>query len=220
MISIALTTFNGEKYISEQLNSIFSQTIQDFELVVCDDCSTDKTKDLLQEFQIKDSRIRLYQNEVNIGFLKNFEKAISLCEGEYVALCDQDDVWMPNHLKVLLENIGENTIACGDAELVNEEGISWGYKLREIERVEILPKNEIDRAYRLLYFSNPYQGASMLIKREFFEYALPIPDVNYHDAWFAILACFNGGLKFVDEVITSYRQHDNNASEHDKWTVF
>lgn len=220
MTSIALATYNGGEYIKAQLDSILSQTIQNFEVVVCDDCSTDITWDILQEYQKTDNRIRLYRNDKNLGFIKNFEKAISLCVGEYIALCDQDDVWTSNHLEVLLENIGEKSIVCGNAEMVNEDGVSWGYKLSEIERVDVLPQNEIDRSYRLLYFSNPYQGASMLIKREFLEYALPIPEVNYHDAWFAILACFNGGLKFIDVVITYYRQHDNNASEHDKWTVF
>jgi len=220
MTSIALATYNGGEYIKEQLDSILSQTIQNFEVVVCDDCSTDITWDILQEYQKTDNRIRLYRNDKNLGFIKNFEKAISLCVGEYIALCDQDDVWTSNHLEVLLENIGEKSIACGNAELMNEEGASWGYKLSEIERVDVFPQDEIDRAYRMLYFSNPYQGASMLIKREFFKYALPIPDANYHDAWFAILACFNGGIQFVDEVITYYRQHDSNASEHSKWSVW
>lgn len=220
MISIALAAFNGGEFIKDQLNSILRQTIQNFELVICDDCSTDNTWSVIEEYALKDSRIRSYRNEKNLGFVKNFEKAISLCGGDYIALSDQDDIWTPNHLEVLFKNIGDYSIACGDAELVNEEGVSWGYKLSEIERVDVLPQNEIDRSYRLLYFSNPYQGASMLIKREFLEYALPIPEVNYHDAWFAILACFNGGLKFIDVVITYYRQHDNNASEHDKWTVF
>lgn len=219
MISIALASYNGGRYIKEQLDSILDQTIQDFEVVVCDDRSTDDTWNIIKQYASKDCRIRIYRNEKNLGFVKNFEKAISLCEGEYIALCDQDDTWTPHHLEVLLVNIGESSIACGNAEMVTELGESWGYKLSEIDRVEVFPKNEIDRAFRLLYFGNPYQGASMLIKREFLESALPIPDTNCHDIWFAILACFNGGLQFVDEVITYYRQHDSNATEHDTWTV-
>lgn len=220
MISIALAAFNGGEFIKDQLNSILRQTIQNFELVICDDCSTDNTWSVIEEYALKDSRIRSFRNKTNIGFIKNFEKAILLCQGEYIALSDQDDVWTPNHLEVLFKNIGDYSIACGDAELVNEEGVSWGYKLSEIDRVDVLPQNEIDRAYRLLFFGNPYQGASMLIKREFLEYALPIPETNCHDIWFAILACFKDGLKFVDEVVTYYRQHDNNATVHDTWTVF
>lgn len=220
MISIALAAFNGEKYIIEQLDSILNQTIHNFEVVVCDDCSTDTTWDILQEFKRKDIRIRLYRNEVNLGFVKTFEKAITLCRGEYVALSDQDDVWTTDHLKMLVDNIGSYSIACGNAELVNEQGISWGCNLTEISRLEIFPQNEIERAFRLLYFGNPYQGASMLIRKEFLEYALPIPNVNYHDVWFAVLACFNGGLGYVDQVITHYRQHNNNVTDHGKWSFF
>ena len=219
MISIALAAYNGEKYIKEQLDSILNQTIQDFEVLVCDDCSTDTTWAILQEYKKKDIRIHLHRNEVNLGFKKTFEKAITLCQGEFVALCDQDDVWTTDHLKVLVDNIGNNSIACGNAELVNEQGVSWGLNLTEMSRLEVFPQNEIERAYRLLYFGNPYQGASMLIRKQFLEYALPIPDANYHDAWFAILACFSGGLQYVDLVITRYRQHNSNVTEHERWSV-
>ena len=95
MISIAMATFNGEKYLREQIDSILAQTHQNFELVICDDCSTDGTAGILREYETQDSRIRVYVNERNIGFKKKFERAISLCKGEYIALSDQDDVWRP-----------------------------------------------------------------------------------------------------------------------------
>ena len=81
MISIALASYNGSKYIREQIDSILAQTYQDFELIVCDDCSTDDTWQVLQEYAEKDNRIKIFENETNIGFKKNFEKAISLCKG-------------------------------------------------------------------------------------------------------------------------------------------
>ena len=101
MISIALASYNGSKYIREQLDSILEQTYQDFELIICDDCSTDNTWQILQEYAQKDSRIKVFENERNLGFKKNFEKAISLCNGKYIALSDQDDIWIDNHLEVL-----------------------------------------------------------------------------------------------------------------------
>ena len=100
-ISIAMTTYNGEKYLAEQLDSILSQTHTDWELIICDDCSTDSTWQILQEYAQKDSRIKIYKNEQNLGFKKNFEKAIGLCTGDYIALSDQDDVWFPEHLSLL-----------------------------------------------------------------------------------------------------------------------
>ena len=106
-VSIALATYNGEKYLREQLDSILSQSIQDFELVACDDCSTDSTLKILNEYAEKDFRVKVFTNEKNLGFKKNFEKAIFLCSGDYIALSDQDDIWTENHLQVLLENIGK-----------------------------------------------------------------------------------------------------------------
>lgn len=118
MISIAMATYNGEKYLREQLDSILAQTVQDFELVVCDDCSTDSTVRILEEYVEKDARIKIFCNEQNLGFVKNFEKAISLCQGECIALSDQDDVWLPEHLQVLLENIGEKDLCGTDASQI------------------------------------------------------------------------------------------------------
>ena len=103
MIGIAMTTYNGEKYLKEQIDSILNQTVSDFELIVCDDVSSDSTMDILNDYAEKDDRIHVFRNEENLGFLKNFEKAIRICldrSAEYVALADQDDIWTENHLEV------------------------------------------------------------------------------------------------------------------------
>ena len=103
MIGIAMTSYNGEKYLKEQIDSILNQTVSDFELIVCDDVSSDSTMDILNGYAAKDSRVHVFRNEENLGFLKNFEKAIRICldrGAEYVALADQDDIWTENHLEV------------------------------------------------------------------------------------------------------------------------
>ena len=106
MIGIAMTTYNGEKYLKEQIDSILNQTVSDFELIVCDDVSSDSTMDILNGYAAKDSRVHVFRNEENLGFLKNFEKAIRIClDPEYVALSDQDDVWTENHLEVLVDTM-------------------------------------------------------------------------------------------------------------------
>lgn len=79
MIDIAMTTYNGEKYLKEQIDSILNQTVSDFELIVCDDGSTDSTIDILNEYSKKDSRVHIFQNKNNLGVIKNFEKAIRIC---------------------------------------------------------------------------------------------------------------------------------------------
>ena len=119
MISIAMATYNGELFIREQLDSILTQTLSDWELIVCDDGSTDNTLSILQEYANNDSRIKIYQNETNLGFKRNFEKAIGLCSGECIALCDQDDIWYPNHLEILLNLIGNNSLSIGNSDIVD-----------------------------------------------------------------------------------------------------
>ena len=213
MISIALASYNGEKYIREQLDSILNQTIQDFEVVVCDDASTDGTWSILEEYKKKDSRFRIYKNEENLGFKKNFEKAISLCKGSYIALSDQDDIWVYKHLEILLDNIGEYNIICGNSEIVNKNGVKIGKTLRSNMLFEVIDFSDHLKPYRLLYFSSPYQGSAMLIRKEFFLKALPIPSgAISHDAWFASLATFYGGIKYINKTVLYYRRHENNIS--------
>lgn len=215
MISIAMTTYNGAQYLREQLDSILSQSVSDFELVVCDDCSTDNTFLILKEYAEKDSRILIYRNENNYGFKKNFEKVILLTKGEYVALCDQDDVWTKDHLEVLLNGIGDKMIAAGNSDLIDANGKRIGLTLKQMEALGSFSTDEMSRALSFILFRNPIQGSSMLIRKDFFEKALPIPDeVDYHDAWFSIFSCFWGGMSYVDEIVNGYRMHEKNVTGH------
>lgn len=216
-----MATYNGEKYLREQIDSILNQTIQDFELIICDDCSTDTTWNILLDYQVQDKRIKCYRNEENLGFKKNFEKAIGLCTGEYIALSDQDDIWLPEHLEMLAKIIGDADIACGNSELIDKTGKSSNKLLSEASDLYVLYSYE-KMTYRLLCYYNPFQGASMLIERNFlFEKALPMPaGVLYHDAWFAACACLSQGIQYTFNVVTLYRQHGKNASGQKKqWSV-
>ncbi len=115
MIGIAMTTYNGEKYLKEQIDSILNQTVSDFELIVCDDVSSDSTMDILNDYAEKDDRVHVFRNEENLGFLKNFEKAIRICldrGAEYVALSDQDDVWMPTKIDDTLHRMKDAEREC------------------------------------------------------------------------------------------------------------
>ena len=221
MISIAMTSFNGEKYIQAQIDSILSQTIKDFEFIICDDCSTDNTREILNEYSKNDKRVRLFFNETNLGFKKNFEKAISLCKGDYVALSDQDDIWLPNHLEVLQKIIGTADIACADAELIDENDKSLELSLSQTDEFYYFD-NSSKLLYRILGKGNCFQGASMLIKKSFFDKALPIPEeVKYHDAWFAACACCGNGINYDFTPVTLYRQHSSQvtSNEHQKKTT-
>lgn len=213
MISIAMATYNGAKYIREQVDSILSQTIQDFELVICDDCSTDKTWDILSAYAAKDIRIKPYRNNQNFGFLKNFERVLTLCTSDYIALSDQDDIWTEDHLERLLEGMdGKVQIVCGKPLFVDEQNRELPSKY-DYFKMDYVPQTNEDHARHIFMNRSTYQGASMLIKRDFLSIALPIPaDVQFHDSWFAALACFSGGIIYVDEPGMRYRRYEKAAT--------
>lgn len=214
-ISIAMATYNGYNYIKEQLDSILNQTIPASEIVVCDDCSTDDTWSILSEYAKRYDCFKIIRNETNIGFLRNFEKAISLCSGDYIALCDQDDVWLPNHLQILYEGIGNKMCVVGDAELIDFKGNKIGRTLNYSVNLDYIPENDLQKAYFILFYKNPYHGCLMMFKRDFFKKALPLPmGITVHDIWFSILACFYGGIQPVERVVSLYRRHSKTITDN------
>jgi len=218
-ISIALITYNGEKYIREQLDSILCQTMQDFEVVVCDDCSTDSTRLILTEYAQKDIRIVLNFNEKNLGFLKNIENAIKLCKGEFIALADQDDIWETEHLSTLHLNIGDNLLICGDTLLVDEEGNSLNFRFSQMLMIDInLLKNNNEHLLRLLIMDNIFQGAAMMFNRKIIDMALPFPNgIEYHDIWLALCAMALNKFIYIPVVIIKHRRHSVNCSPSLNW---
>ena len=215
MISIAMATYNGEKYLREQLDSLLLQTITDFELIIGDDCSTDSTIDILAEYAAKDPRIHYSVNPVNVGFKKNFEQVIERCQGDYIALCDQDDIWYPNHLQLLLDHIGNHAMCCGNSELVDQDNQPLHRNMSDSDDIHFIPDESHKWSLRVLLHSNPFQGASMLLRRDFAKRCIPIPDcMSYHDVWITGCASMdkNGLYYFLTPPITRYRQHTNNVT--------
>lgn len=210
MISIAMTTYNGEKYLREQLDSILNQTYSDFELIICDDCSKDNTRTILSEYTAKDSRIKIFMNEKNIGFKKNFEKAISLCSGEYIALSDQDDIWLENHLEILIDNVGDADLICANCQLMDNNNL-----LNQYSRPNniYIPSNQLDLFQTLLHI-NFVQGCVSLFSNEIKKILLPIPQASfYHDYWLSVCTLLaNKKIKYIPNVINYYRRHDDNIT--------
>ena len=208
-----MATYNGDGYIREQIESILNQTIQDFELVISDDVSTDETVQILECYALKDERIHVYVNEHNLGFKRNFENAIRKTTGDYVALCDQDDIWLPDHLEILMNEMKNDTqIVCGKPVFVNENNEELPDEYDYLLMYKC-PKTNNDIARHIMLGRNTYQGASMLIRKSFFDKALPIPEgAYYHDSWFAILACFMGGFVFVDKTTMRYRRFSDSVT--------
>lgn len=208
-----MATYNGAKYLREQIDSILSQTISDFELIICDDCSNDETWNILVDYASRDNRIKIYRNNENLGFKRNFEVAINKCKGDCIALSDQDDIWLPSHLEILYNLIGDKVIACGNALMINSEGESIGITLQEMESFNYVADDNLQMASSIIFFRNPFQGASMMIRRSFLNYALPIPEtIKYHDSWFSNLSFFCGGIAYTTQIVNNYRMHGNNVT--------
>jgi len=204
LISIAMCTYNGEKYLKEQLDSICKQTIKNFELIITDDCSNDATVNIIQSYQRNNSRIKLYINEKNLGFKKNFEKAISLCHGNYIALADQDDVWKTNKLELFLSQIQQNSLIYSDAILINENSDRLNKELIRSEGRNLV-KGKCNKAFLV---DNCVSGNTLMFKKELIPHILPIPqEISYHDIWIVFIASTYGTITYTDESMTFYRRH-------------
>lgn len=217
MISVALATYNGSKYLDAQIQSILNQTYTDFELVIIDDCSTDNTFELLKNY--KDSRIKLFQNDKNLGFRKNFEKIIQNCSGEYIAFCDQDDVWFSEHLQILLDNIKDNFYIGGNSLLVNENLEESKVTMLQSLGVDFIPQNQ-EEWFKFLLFSNVFQGTASLVQTDFVKSLLPFSDnIKFHDHWLAINAAIKNKAVYINQPLLKYRQHGNNVTYNKKFNV-
>lgn len=205
LVSIAMCTYNGERYLEEQLSSLIEQDYPNLEIIICDDKSTDNTINILGTFEKKYDYVQVVYNEVNLGFMKNFEKALLACKGDYIALCDQDDVFLPHKISTFMEHIGDFDLIYSQVKLVDAH-------LRPFEGRRFPDYNLLEgRCHMSLLFANCITGHASMIRRRLLKKALPIPNsVKFHDHWLGVVAGANGGVKLHNEVLSLYRDHDNN----------
>jgi len=218
-VSVALCTFNGEKYIEKQLKSIINQTVVPDEIMICDDGSTDNTLFLIDKFIKANSntKINILINENRLKTVKNFEKAISHCTGDWIFLCDQDDIWYPNKVELIMKFImsQKNTLMVfTNANLIDEYDYSLHSTLWEKWNFDLEKQNlwlNTKNAFKdLIVNDNFVTGATSVISSKLKMKSLPInaPAGYYHDAWFALHASALNGLRFIDESLIQYRIHD------------
>lgn len=214
LISIAMCTYNGEAYLRGQLVSFVEQTQRPDELVVCDDGSTDNTLQVLEQFS-KEAPfpVRVYRNRQRLGPTSNFDKALSLCKGDFIFLADQDDVWLPQKVNTLLEAMRSNPGAgyvFSDALIVDEMLRPMGYTMWQSIRFAPGQRRRFKRGRQLdvLLKHNVVTGATMAFRAGLKATILPIPAEPVHDEWIALLASSAGmyGL-LLEEPLIAYRQH-------------
>lgn len=214
-ISIAMCTYNGERFLYQQLESIVSQSLQPFEVVICDDASTDTTLEIVQAFcERAPFQVRIVSNAETLGSTKNFEQAIQLCNGDFIALCDQDDIWLPHKLERLFEVLQENSSLGGvfsDADLIDDESRPIGKSIWTTHnfRFQRHPQRDFDRAAAidLLLKHDVVTGATLMIRADSREFIMPIPPSWVHDGWIAWMLVLYSRLSFVNLSLLQYRVH-------------
>ena len=215
-ISVALATYNGERYLQELLDSIVKQTRLPDELIVCDDASSDQTMAILQGFS-RSAPFRVYieQNPQNVGSTRNFEKAIRNCSGDVIALCDQDDYWRPEKLALIEETLEANPekgLVFSDAELVDDHLHSLNKTMWEhIGLVASLQAQiQTPEAFSMLLKRRYVTGATMAFRASFRDGVLPISPHWVHDGWISINIAAHSTFALIPRPLIQYRQHAAN----------
>src|SRR3569833_2375907 len=211
-VSVAMCTYNGGRYLEEQLRSIAEQSRLPCELVVCDDGSTDDTIALLKRFKrAAPFPVTIVENTARMGSTRNFDQAIGMAQGEFIALCDQDDRWLPYKLQRLSDCLIENPFLGGvfsDAELIDGEG-------RRVSKT-LFGRHRFTPAKQHSFVSCPtatllrhdvVTGATLMFRSAIRRYCSPIPTTWVHDGWLAWMLALHSRLKLIAEPLIEYRIH-------------
>lgn len=203
MISVCIATYNGEKYIVDQLKSILSQELPVDEIVISDDSSTDRTVEIIQSF--KDSRIKIFTNNKFRDVVCNFQNALEHATGDYIFLSDQDDVWCLNKTKVLRDCLYNYDLVVSDAFLIDGEG--------SVIEDSFFKLRNSGTGFSKNFYKNTYIGCCMAFNRKILEKSLPFPpNIPMHDIWLGCIAEISGSTYFCKEKLVYYRRHSTNAS--------
>lgn len=213
-IDVLLATYNGEKYLREQIDSILNQTYSNIRLVISDDCSKDNTREIIKEYEEKDDRVISYFHEKNLGYVKNFEFLLTKVENDIYMLSDQDDVWLPTKIEHTYNKMVETNadLVFTDLEVVDENLKMMYPSFNDYMKLSRkIKKYKTD--YRLQYLYNCVTGCTLMSKKKFLDMILPIPTQSkyaIHDTWIATAIANNGKVEYLDEKTILYRQHGNN----------
>ena len=218
MISVVVATYNGEKYIIKQLESIKNQTVKVDEVVICDDCSEDATVSITEDF-IQQNNLKgwyVHKNEKNLGYSLNFLSGLSLTKGDYVFLCDQDDLWYENKVERLTNYLDNNptclsvssryNIIDENDNVISNTSINFSDQINDGSIKPVTLESQIG--------TSNIRGCAMCIKKELIEKIeiIKLDDLLGHDWLINVLACLNGENVIINEILFGYRYHGNNTS--------
>ena len=203
MISVCMATYNGEKYIKEQLDSILCQLGNNDELIISDDGSTDKTLEIIQSYQ--EPRVKILSNAKRHSVIGNFENALINAKGDYIFLADQDDVWMPDKVKTVLAALSTADLVVSDCTVVDDD-------LKCIIH-SFFQHNHSQRGFWKNLYHNSYLGCCIAFRREVLQMCLPFPrHIPMHDIWFGFVGELFYKSCFIPQQLVLYRRHGGNIS--------
>lgn len=205
-VSIALCTYNGARFLVEQLESILKQDYKNISEIICvDDNSTDSTWEILSDYAAKYQVFKIFKNIDNLGFVKNYEKAITLTTSPFIAISDQDDSWYPTKISKLINGIGDKMMIYSDNEYIDVNGKSLGIRFSD--------KRNLTTCTSCLNFAlfNAISGHTILFSRELLNYSLPFHKEIPYDFWLAFKAVQYSQIPVIYEPLVGYRQHDSNT---------
>ena len=219
-IDILLPTYNGEKYVEEQIDSILNQTYKNINLIISDDCSKDNTRNILKKYEKKDKRITLYLQEKNMGVVKNIEFLLKQVKSNYFMLADQDDVWLEEKISKSMETLKSQNadLVFGDLEVVDKDLKTIYPSFGDFMLLNRKIKKCIN-SYKLNYLYNCVTGCTILSKKKYIEKILPLPTYSkalIHDHWIPLMVSLDGKLAYMPEKYIKYRQHGDNQVGTDK----
>lgn len=212
-ISIVMPNYNRQKYIGEQLSSLIAQTHQNWELIIVDDCSTDGSQKVIREFieNNKNRKIIFIQNEGTLGVAKNFEKGLRLATGEYIAVCDSDDVWFSDKLEKELRFLksGGYGMAYSDLVVVDE-------KLKIIRKSFVKNFlspfcNQKDNSFDELLHDNHVTAPTVMFSADLKDKLIPFSQYGMQDYWTALIFSMFSSIGYLNEQTMYYRQHSENV---------
>ena len=224
-VSVCMATYNGERYIKEQLDSILPQLTCDDEVIISDDGSTDNTIAIIESYN--DSRIKLFhhadkpQQRTHYHILnvvtRNFENALKNATGEYIFLCDQDDVWCSNKVSRTLLELANHDFVISSYDKIDGEGRPYqGEGHGNSDRFDRL----LRKGFWVQWLTGPHFGCVCAMTRRFKEFALPIPNYPIHDRYLGLLAKRMNVLYHVEEPLIMYRRHGSNNSSVENNSLF
>lgn len=219
-VDILLTTYNGERYLKEQIDSILNQTYTNFNLIISDDCSTDGTIDILKEYEKQDERIKVYLQDNNLGYVKNFEFLLKQVQSPYYALSDQDDVWLPEKIEKSMAKLKKEDadLVFGDLKVV-DKNLNTIYESFNDFMLLSTKINKFMDSYKLNYLYNCITGCTTVGKSSMIKQFVPIPTESrhlIHDHWIGIIISLKGKVTYIPEKLILYRQHGKNQVGTDK----